>query len=462
MKSKYEARLGDALLEAGSITEQDISKALELQASFGGRLGTNLLEIGALGEGELLTMLGRLRHTQTVEADGFQTIAPDLLRLVPPRLAKRFEVVPVRRSGGTLLVASIDPGDALAEDELSTITGSMVRTVIGLEIRVRAALERYYRIPQSVRLTALSRRLDGRGSGVFSLPGTAVSDSESLADDQSLIAVPDGRSSSATPSAATPAPETASSAEATKLGEQAIARQRPLPPPRTEPIREVAISEEEYADIFGPGNESGSGSGRGGTGSRGSGSGTGIQPNGADTDLDGTAEAAAASLPADPEARLEAAADRLARAGMRDDVADALLAFCRPDLDRRLLLIRRGQQILGWRGEGMGIDAAKARAIEIDSGAPSLFGNLTEHPQLWAGPLPPFPAQASLLAVLGASPSGCVVGPLVVRGKVIGFLYADNGADGIAEAPVTLLERLLRMAGLALEVALLKNKIRTL
>ena len=496
------ARLGDALLEAGWVTERSISKALELQASFGGRLGTNLLEIGALREGELLSTLGRLRHTQTVEAEGFQAIPPDLLRLVPPKLAKRFEIVPVRRSGGTLLVASIDPGNALAEDELSAITGSMVRTVIGLEIRVRAALEQYYRLPQSVRLTALSRRLDGRGSGVISLPDQA---SLAAAAESNVLPLPDpsfgassgdelpslepaslepvlvesvlaepvlaeqshrgtalvapeqvSRESSAPveskrPDAApTPAVTERPMAEkpvAEALGEQAIARQRPQPPLRAEPIREVAISDEEYANIFGPGN----GADQGSHGAK-----------APESDVTTPAGEDGAGVSTDPEARLEATANRLARAGMRDDVADALLAFCRPDLDRRFLLIRRGQQVLGWRGEGSDVDAAMVRTIEIDAAMPSLFGNLTENPQFWTGPLPPFPAHAALLAALGEAPDGCVVGPLVVRGKVIGFLYADNGSAGVTNAPIAQLERLVRMAGLALEVALLKNKIRTL
>ena len=147
---------------------------------------------------------------------------------------------------------------------------------------------------------------------------------------------------------------------------------------------------------------------------------------------------------------------------MRDDVADAVLAFAAPDFARRLLLIRRGSQILGWRGEGHGLDDKAVRGLAIDADAPSLFANLSAHPQTWQGPLPPFPAQTPLIELLGDTPSSCIALPLVVRAKVIAFLYLDNASQRLDEAPIEELERVAQMAGLAVEVALLRNKIRTL
>jgi len=418
-------RLGEALVEAGWVRARDVAKALALQSDFGGRLGTNLLEIGAVSEGELLSVLGRLRRTQTAEGEAFRSVPPEVLRLVPPKLARRFEVVPIRRSGGSLLVAGLDPGDAVAEDELSTITGTLVRTVIGLEIRVRAALERYYRIPQSVRLGALSRRLDGGANG-------GASGGHEMP-----------RAGGGVSRQASPVPAAALRTAPAAVGERSLDRRRPQPGGRVETVREIELSAEEHASIFGAQRGSSRAVGRG------SGKHRASEPTSVD-------------LVADADARLTAIADALAHAEMRDDVADAVLSFCAPDFCRRILLIRRGDQILGWRGEGTGVEQEAVRQVEIDAGRPSLFGNLRENPQLWRGPLPPFPAQASLLGVLGEAPAGCVVAPLAVRGKIIAFLYADNKADGVDKAPVGQLERLAQMAGLALEVALLKNKIRTL
>lgn len=419
--AKHGGRLGDALIEAGYVEPRSVTKALDLQASFGGRLGTNLLEIGAVGETDLTAVLGRINRTQTVDPEALRSVPPEVIRMVPPRMAKRFGVVPFQHSGGSLLVAGLDPGDAVTEDELSMITGALVRTVIGLEVRIRAALERYYRIPQSVRLEALSRRLDGRSSRLDD-PADAI------------------------PSSSVPPPSAVPASLRTRETDGSIERRRPrLVKRRAEVPREIELTDEEHDRIFGesrdeprdePGDEP-----------REEGS-----PDGDHGNLD---------------TRLETASRALARAAMRDDVADALLAFAAPDFARRLLLIRRGSQILGWRGEGQGIAPKAVRKLLIETDAPSLFANLTDHPQTWRGPLPPFPAHEPLVAVLGGTPARCVALPLMVRGRVIAFWFlcpdpTRTESASVSNSVIEGLERVASMAGLAFEVALLRNKIRTL
>ncbi|HXX54112.1 MAG TPA: hypothetical protein VEI28_06030, partial [Thermodesulfovibrionales bacterium] len=52
-------KLGEALVEAGLITRQQLEAALQRQVQFGGRIGTNLVELQVLGEEELTKFLGR-------------------------------------------------------------------------------------------------------------------------------------------------------------------------------------------------------------------------------------------------------------------------------------------------------------------------------------------------------------------------------------------------------------------
>ncbi|RMH16111.1 MAG: hypothetical protein D6696_19005, partial [Acidobacteria bacterium] len=153
-------RLGELLVEQGEIDRAGLKRALSLQRELGGRLGTNLLELGLTTEERLLKALGRLRQVQTVSHRELLEIPRDVLRLIPPKLARRYQIVPLKRSGGTLLVAAMDPGDAVVEEELKSLTSCLARTVVGLEVRIQGALERYYRIPRPVRLAALARRLD--------------------------------------------------------------------------------------------------------------------------------------------------------------------------------------------------------------------------------------------------------------------------------------------------------------
>jgi general secretion pathway protein E len=55
----YKPRLGEMLTEAGLVNEQDVQRALEFQARFGGELGGVLIRMGALSEDSLLTILSK-------------------------------------------------------------------------------------------------------------------------------------------------------------------------------------------------------------------------------------------------------------------------------------------------------------------------------------------------------------------------------------------------------------------
>ena len=46
-------RLGDLLVRVKLVTEDDVAKALERQAAFGGRLGENLVVVGAIAKSTL-------------------------------------------------------------------------------------------------------------------------------------------------------------------------------------------------------------------------------------------------------------------------------------------------------------------------------------------------------------------------------------------------------------------------
>jgi hypothetical protein len=161
------------------------------------------------------------------------------------------------------------------------------------------------------------------------------------------------------------------------------------------------------------------------------------------------------------EERLDRAAERLQHAEIRDEIADVLLAWSAPYLERRLLLIHRQEHIVGWRGEGPGVAPEKVRTIDIGTKEPSIFLSVQQPSSFWLGPLPPLPPNQRLLDGLGGfAPKDCLVLPVTLRSKLVCYLYGDNGAFGVAGAPVAELRRLVGKAGIAFEVYILKNKIR--
>jgi hypothetical protein len=128
-----------------------------------------------------------------------------------------------------------------------------------------------------------------------------------------------------------------------------------------------------------------------------------------------------------------------------------------------LLLAVRDNAVIGWRGEGERIDAMWVKSMSIPLNEPSVFVSLTLGKEYWRGSLPPTMANQELLLGLGGDrPAECVILPVIVRSKPIAFLYGDNIGEGLGEVPWIPLRRLVAKAGLAFEIAILRNKVRTL
>ena len=164
-----------------------------------------------------------------------------------------------------------------------------------------------------------------------------------------------------------------------------------------------------------------------------------------------------------PARRLAIASEALQNAEMREDIADALLHYCQPFMRRRMLLAMRGDSVIGWRGEGEGVDEAAVRAISIPVNQPSVFVGLTQGMTFWMAPLPPMPRNSELVLALGGpGPTDCLILPVTLRDRTICFLYGDNMDRSISGAPVADLRRLTAKASLAFQVYLLKNKIRVM
>ncbi len=406
------SHFGEFLIREGKLRPEGLKKALEMQAMIGGRLGTNLLELGLITEEALLAALGQHRKTRTVSGPDLQDIPPAVIRLVSPKLAQRHHIVPYQLKGRSLLIAAMDPGDALVEDELGLLTSCLARTVIALELRVYDALERYYRIRQPTRFGALARRLarqDAVPAAVTPAPAPAAPSE------------PPRPRPRAAPAAAAGEPRTEAGSTAPPPAVPAPAKKVSPPEPVPATPQFIELDEEDLALLQ-----------------------------------------AADSGPRSAEERLDAAAVQLQTIDIRDEIGDVLLAFCAPYFQRRLLLVRRKEQIIGWRGEGDGVDRASVRAIEIPISAPSVFLGLTEGTSFWLGPLPALAANQPLVKGLGGAPKDCVVLPVLLRSRVVCFLYGDNGEDGVTGVPMAELRRLASKAGVAYEVYILKNKIRTL
>ncbi len=153
-------------------------------------------------------------------------------------------------------------------------------------------------------------------------------------------------------------------------------------------------------------------------------------------------------------------AQRLSSAESRDDIAEAVLFAAVEKVERAALFIVQADQIIGWAARPR--PPAGLRSFSVAFSEPSFFGTLRNSEGFYAGPCPDLAANRLILQSVGAPfPAHITVVPITLKGKSVLFFL------GIAppEAPppqVVQIRRLGAMTATALEILLLKNRLRNM
>ena len=135
--------LGDLLVRENLISRQQLRRALEYQRVHGGRLGYCLIRLGWVTGDDISAILCRQFGLPSINLPVFR-VNPSVVRLIPPETARKYQVLPLSREGSTLTVATIDPTDVLAMDDLQFMTGFTIEPVVAAESAIRGAILKHY------------------------------------------------------------------------------------------------------------------------------------------------------------------------------------------------------------------------------------------------------------------------------------------------------------------------------
>ncbi len=143
-------KLGEYLLDAGLVTEQQLKEALRRQRQTREPLGHILSRTGMVSEADICSVL----HTQLgLPIVDLQTVAIDegVIRLIKEELAKKYTAIPIEvENRTTLRVAMADPLNAAALEDLRFQSGYFVRPVLAPPTEIVEAISKYYHIDASV------------------------------------------------------------------------------------------------------------------------------------------------------------------------------------------------------------------------------------------------------------------------------------------------------------------------
>lgn len=136
-------RIGELLLREKLITADQLKKAIDEQKKSGGRLGYNLTKLGYIAEKDLTGFLSRQYGIPTIDLSSHE-VDHEIVKLIPEDVAQKYQVIPVSRTGSTLVVAMADPSNIFAIDDIKFLTGYNVEPLVASDAAIKAAIEKYY------------------------------------------------------------------------------------------------------------------------------------------------------------------------------------------------------------------------------------------------------------------------------------------------------------------------------
>lgn len=153
------SRLGDILVKNNIITSEQLSAALQEQKMSGGqsKLGSILVKQGLIKEPDLVSFLSRQYGVPTICLAEYE-IDPAVIKIIPPEVVQKYNLIPVNRAGSTLIVAVSDPSNLFAIEDIKFMTSYNVEMVVTAESDIKGAIDKYY--DQSASLADVMDNLD--------------------------------------------------------------------------------------------------------------------------------------------------------------------------------------------------------------------------------------------------------------------------------------------------------------
>src|SRR5512143_1461951 len=172
-------KLGELLLKTKLISADQLAAALKHQKDSGMKLGETLVRLGFVTEEDITETLSSQFGVPSINLSHFE-IDPNVLKLVPADVARKYNILPVNKTGATLTIAMADPTNVFAMDDLKFMTGYNVEPVVASEIALQHAIDRHYGASHALELKKVMEEMSSQDVGDTSLEVVDDADQEAI------------------------------------------------------------------------------------------------------------------------------------------------------------------------------------------------------------------------------------------------------------------------------------------
>ncbi len=154
MISQTRKRIGDVLIDANIITQEQLMEALEEQRKTGKRLGEVLVDMKFTDETEIAEAMSQQMKIPLAKIREAK-LASEIIELLPENIVRKNNVIPFEvdeNNPNILRIAMADPLDIIAVDDISIITNMQIEIMVATPSDIAYAIEKYYGNEQSAKL----------------------------------------------------------------------------------------------------------------------------------------------------------------------------------------------------------------------------------------------------------------------------------------------------------------------
>lgn len=168
----------------------------------------------------------------------------------------------------------------------------------------------------------------------------------------------------------------------------------------------------------------------------------------------GREEAQEEKKPEDAAKQILKVKEQFAAVRDKEEVIGVLLNETKRVASRAAVFLVKGNTVSGWKSRGIDTDRFSLPAEDQ-----SIFAEVLTGKTHYRGPLLKIPGNALLIERLNGTPQDCCLMPVMIRDKIIGLLYVDNGNNSVLDAGLGYIHSLVAMAAVSFEIVILRKKL---
>lgn len=149
-------RLGDLLVDAGVISQDQLVKALGIQKTEKRdmRLGELLIDLGYTDEKQIMKAMCEQLKLPGIDLSTVR-IPEEVIKLLQESILRKYSLIPFQfseKNPNLIKVAMSDPLDIRAMDDVSIITGLQIERYVATPSNIAATIDRYYGNAEALRV----------------------------------------------------------------------------------------------------------------------------------------------------------------------------------------------------------------------------------------------------------------------------------------------------------------------